>query len=283
MESWKSFLQTLIQSPIAEIHLKRGRKIKQTLEDLSKYPYDPVNKFRNFQKNEDLPREELRGAVQRYIYGHFVDSILYSCFSVEFALLVELDKRLSEKEKKSVPKPFTLGRIIDWASPRNKKNPNGKGIIRDKTKSAAKKILDLRNTHIHGSNFISGVILSYKSVVELAKKAGVSPDTIEKGFELLKILPKDTQLLLTRYNPSDVIEAFKNIQSLSSFEWCSNKRLLRSTKREVEAIVENTTSSILQGNLEKLSTYFQEDYLLKERALRALKNASLILRDIGVL
>lgn len=273
----------MIQSPVSEIHLKRGREIEGILEDLSKYPYDPINKFRNIQKNEDLPREEFRGAVQRYIYGQFVDSIIYSCFSVEFALLVQLDGILSEEEKKRVPKPFTLGRIIDWASLPGEKNPYGKGLIRDGTKNAAKRILELRNTHIHSSNFISGVILSYKSIIELAKRAGVSPDTIESGFELLKLLPKDAQLLLTQYKPSDVIEAFKNIPSLSSFEWCSNKRLLRSTKEEIEAIVENTAASILQGNLEKLSMFLQENYLLKRRALRALKDAFLILRDIGVL
>jgi hypothetical protein len=283
LESWKSFLQVLIQPPITEIHLERGREIKEMLEDLSKYPYDPVNKFRNLRNNEDLPREELRGAVQRYIYGNFLDSILYSCFSIEFALLVKLDKALSEKEKKSVPKPFTLGRIINWSSPPSKKNPNGKSIIKGKTISAAKRILKLRNMHIHSSNFISGVILCYKSIIEGAQKTGVSPDTIEKGFELFKILPEEVQQILTRYKPSDVIDAFRNIQSISNFEWCSDSKLLRSTKREVKAIVENTASSILQGNFEKLTTYFQEDYLLKKRALTALKNASLILRDIGIL
>lgn len=283
MKNWKSFLQVLIQPPITEIHLERGREIKEMIEDLSKYPYDPVNKFRNLKKNEDLPREELRGAVQRYIYGNFLDSILYSCFSVEFALLVKLDKILSEKEKKSMSKSFTLGRIIDWASPPTKKNPNGKSIIKDKTIRAAKRILKLRNMHIHSSNFISGVILGYKSIIESAKKAGVSPDTIEKGFELFKMLPEEIQPLLTRYKPSDVIEAFKNIQSLSNFEWCSNKKLLKSTKREVKALVEDLASSFLKGNFEKLNTYFQEDYLLKKRALTALKNASLILRDIGIL
>lgn len=254
------------------------------LDALSKYPYDPVNKFRNIQKNEDLPREELRGAVQRYIYGNFVDSILYSCFSVEFALLVKLDKILSEKEKKSVPKPFTLGRIINWASPQSAKNPHGKGILRNRTKKAADRILRLRNMHVHSSNFISGVILSYKSAIEVAKKAGVSPDTIERGFDyLLKILPKDAQLIVARYKPSDVIDVFKSIPSLSSFEWCCDKRSLRSTKRKIKGVVENTASSILQGNFDKLNRYFQEDYLLKDRALTALRNACLVLRDIGIL
>jgi hypothetical protein len=283
LEGWKSFIQVLIQLPVSEVYLERGREIKAILEDLSKYPYDPINKFRNLRNNEDLPRDELRGAVQRYIYGNFLDSILYSCFSVEFALLVKLDKILSEKEKKSVPKPFTLGRIINWVSPPNKNNPNGKSIIKGKTISAAKRILKLRNMHIHSSNFISGAILGYKSVIESAQKTGINPDTIEKGFELLKMLPETVQLFLTRYKPSDVTEAFRNIQLLSSFEWCSDSNLLKSTKREVKAIVENTALSILQGNYEKLAVYFQEDYLLKKRALTALKNASSILRDVQIL
>lgn len=118
--------------------------------------------------------------------------------------------------------------------------------------------------HIHGSNFISGAILGYKSIIEIAKKAGLNSNIIEKSFELLKFLPEEVQPFFERYRLSDVNEAFKNMQSLSSFEWCSDKKLLISTKKEIEAIVEKTAKSIIQGNLEKVNTYFQEDYLLKE-------------------
>jgi hypothetical protein len=283
LEKWESFLQILIQPQVLEIHKERAREIKEVLEKLSEYPYDPVRKFRNIQTNDDFPRDELRGAVQRYIYGNFVDSILYSCFATEFALLVKLDEKLSELEKRSVPKPFMLAKIIDWASPSSRKNPYGKGILDKETKRVAKRILELRNMHIHASNFISGAILSYKSNIGLAKQAGLTPDMIEKSLEFVKILPKDVQALLVPYSPADVKKAFETIPALSSFEWCSNKRLLRSTKREIDSLVGNFLSAVLEGDSERLGKYLQEDYLLKQRALRALKDSCLILENIGIL
>ena len=273
MEAWEKFLRKLIQPTVTEIHLARGREIKSLLETLSKYPFHPIKKIKNIKEDADLVREEIRGAVQRYIYGHFVDSIIWSCFSVEFGLIVKLNEILSDVEKKVVPKPFTLGRIIRWAS--------AFSILDDKSLKAAREIQKLRNIHIHGSNFIAALILSYRSNL---KMAGVDIDTIKQGLDLFQaVIPKDAlRSLLIGYDPPEIIEAFKTIQSLSTFEWCADEGAISSMKREVDRVITDVRSSFLSGHLEEIQKYSQ-DYILHERALRALKNAQIVLESIGIL
>ena len=48
----KSQVANLIQLPMTEIYLERGRDIRELLEDLSKYPFDPINKFNNRRAEE---------------------------------------------------------------------------------------------------------------------------------------------------------------------------------------------------------------------------------------
>lgn len=99
MKKWESYLREIIKSPIQDLHLERGAEIKQLLLNLSKYQVDLDLQFRNVQNNESHPINELIGAVQRYIYGNFLDTIIHSCWSVEIGLLVKLDKTLSDKKK----------------------------------------------------------------------------------------------------------------------------------------------------------------------------------------
>ncbi len=276
MEVWESFLRKLIQPQITEMHLERGRELRGLLEVLSKYPFDPVKKIKNIRENEDLPRDEIRGASQRYIYGNFVDSIIWSCFSIEFGLLVRLDDALSDTEKKVVPKPFTLARIIEWA--------HSFSVLDEKSRNAAKEILKLRNTHIHGSNFIAALILSYQSSLRSMEKVGIGVEVIERGLDVISaLMPKGApSSLLGRYEPSEIVEAFKTIQSLSIFEWCADKKAIKEVEKEVDNIIANVTSDLLQGKAEKLRKY-DEDYLLRERALRAIRNAQKVLEAINIL
>jgi len=276
MEVWEKYLRKLIQLPVTEIYLARGREIESLLEALSKYPFDAVKKIKNIRENADLARDEIRGAAQRYIYGNFVDSIICSCFSVEFGLIVKLDEVLSDVEKRVVPKPFTLGRIITWAS--------AFSILDDKSKTAAKEIQRLRNTHIHGSNFIAALIHSYQSHFESMKIAGVDIETIEQDLDLLQAFIPDKALapLLGGYEPSEIVEAFKTIQSLSTFEWCADERAIKQVKKEVGKIISDVKSSFLRRDVEKLQMYFQ-DYLLKERSLKAIRNAQMVLESIDLL
>jgi len=150
LDDWESLLRKLIETPVTESHLERGREIKEVLEHLSRYPFDPICRIKNIKENKDLARDEIRGSVQRYIYGNYLDSIFFSCFSVEFGLLIRLNEILSEDEKKRAPKPFTLAKIISWA--------NTHSILDQKHTKIARRILQIRNAHIHGPNFVSALI-----------------------------------------------------------------------------------------------------------------------------
>ncbi len=276
MEIWRIFLSKLIQQPITETHLARGMEIKSLLEILSRYPFYPIKKLKNIRSNRDLPRDEIRGAAQRYIYGNFVDSIIWSCFSVEFGLIVKLDEVLPEDGKKTIPKPFTLGRIITCASTYS--------ILDDKSTRAVKEIHNLRNTHIHGSNFIAALIHSYQSSFESMKITGVDTTMIKQGLDLLQAGMSDDSLdsLLGGYEPVEIVEAFEAIQSLSTFDWCADEKAIKSVEEEVERIIANFRLCFERGKFQELQTYFQ-DYLLKQRALKAIINAQIVLVGIGLL
>lgn len=274
MDDWESLLRKLIQLPVTELHLERGREIKQILEDLSRYPFDPICKIKNIKEDRDLARDELRGAAQRYVYGNYLDSILFSCFSVEYGLLIRLNGTLSEDEKKRVPKPFTLGKIISCAYDYS--------ILDQEYTNIAKKILKIRNTHIHVSNFISGLILSYKSNLKFFEKIGVTLEAVEQGIDWLSNLPGSViTSLLGGCEPSDIAEGFKAIQLLSSFEWCGNIKIINSTRRETDEMISDVISSFLRGDFRRLKMF--QGNLLKQRALRAIEHAHMILKKIDVI
>jgi len=109
-------------------------------------------------------------------------------------------------------------------------------------------------------------------------------EMIERGLDLLHgVIPQDSLgLLLGRYEPSEIVEAFKTIQSFSTFEWCADKGAIKQVKKEVSKIVNNVKSSFLMGDIERLQMYFQ-DYFLKERALKAIRNAQTVLENINLL
>jgi len=261
--------------PVTESHLERGREIKGILEDLSRYSFDPICRIKNIKEDRDLARDEIRGAVQRYIYGNYLDSIFFSCFSVEFGLLIRLNEFLTEDEKKHVPRPFTLGKMIMWA--------NARSILDQRYTKIARRINKIRNAHIHGSNFVSALMLSYKGSLQFYEKIGLGLKEVEKGLDLLsKNLPESLMRSLLRgCEPSDIVEGFKSIQSLSSFDWCADIKVIKSTKKESDKLILDVISSFLRGDFRRLEM-FQQDYLLRKRALRAIEYAYTILKRINV-
>jgi len=275
MEKWEEYLRQLLPLPINELHLDRGKRIRNLLDNLSNYPYDSKKKFKNIRENADFAREELRGAVQRFLIGNFLDSIIFSCFSVEFGLLVKLDLVLTDEEKRNVKKPFTFGKIIkkscDYLS------------LDSSVEKAAYELLDIRNAHIHGSNFIGALIQSYKGFNKLFEKSGlIDINVITQGLEeITKLLPQDIRIsILEKYEPIDFIEAYNAIQSISSFEWAANKRILYAMKKEVDNIITDIPLNIMQ---EDFLAKFNPDYFLEKRAKRALNVAEKILKGIDII
>jgi hypothetical protein len=90
--------------------------------------------------------------------------------------------------------------------------------------------------------------------------------------------------LLGGCEPVDVVEAFKSFKSLSSFDWCADKRgreIIKSTKRESDKLISDVISSFMQGDYKRLKK-FQQDYILRRRARRAIKDAYTVLKKINI-
>lgn len=274
MEKWEQGLREL-QIPINDLILSRGRKIKSLLVILSNYSYNSIKTFKNIKENADLPRNELRGAVQRYLLGNNVDSILFSCFSVEFGLIVQLDRVLTKKEKRKIKKPFTFGRIIGKSIDHS--------LLDSSSKKAALELLNLRNAHAHGSNFIAALMLSYKKYTKLFEKSGlIDIQVITNGLEkIMKKLPQDVaKSISNKYEPLDFIEAYETIQSLSTFEWAANKRIIEETTTEIDELMTSISQNVLD---QEFITKIAPNYFIEMRALRALSCAEQILLGINII
>lgn len=274
MEQWEKSLREF-QIPVNITIMNRGRKIKSLLEILSNYPHNYIKTFKNISSNSDLPRNELRGAVQRYLLGNFIDSILFTCFSVEFGLIVQLDRMLTDNEKRKIKKPFTFGRII--------KKSIDYSLLNSSTKKAALELLNLRNAHVHGSNFIAALMLSYKKYSKLFDESGlVDIQVITEGLDkLMEKLPQNVATsILKTYEPLDFIEAYDTIQSLSTFEWAADKRIIDETTKEIDEVMTSTSHNVPE---KELVSILSPSYFIEMRALRALLCAEQILLGIEII
>jgi len=277
MEQWESFLKTIIELPIKEEYLDRGRDIKQILANLSKYPYDILFQFRNINDVNDFARSELLGSAQRYIYGDFLDSIFCSCCSVEIGLLIKLDSKLTKIQKEKVTKPPEFGTIIDWSYEYS---------ILDKTKpdivSAVEDIHEARNIHAHPINFVSGLIISYKHYIDQFDDSALR--NLKPQFDAILMLAESKYKPSRTFQFEDVIKAIKVIKSLPTFEWCSNKEYIEPLEEEVNKAIKDVSRVIMFTAIgtDIFSTGFQM-ILLKKRAINAIKNAHMILCHIGIL
>jgi hypothetical protein len=279
LEKWLIFYNNIVSPNLSKdkSNLARASEIKDLLETLSDYPFEREHKFRNLKKNEDLPRQEIVGAVQRFIYGTFEDSIIHSCFSVEIGLIVKLDAILSDEEKQQVPKPFTLAKIINYSSKFPRKQP----LLVDTSLTAARAILGLRNSQIHGCNFITGIMLGYR---EAAKYFGhFNSKELKQGLEILNVIFPELIGISGKYKISDFIAAQELIKNMSTYEWCSNKTEIEKLKKELRVIFDQVQTDMVKGNIGQNLEYFQPDYFLKKRALSGLRSAFSVLKSLKII
>jgi len=274
--SWQSYLEKLIYPKKVEaIHEERGEEIKDILENISKYEYDPINLWKNIRKNEDLARSDFNGALQGYILGAFDLSILHSCFAVEIGLITALDKKLTDDEKLRINKP-TLNILIKKAVEKN--------ILNDNIKKQIYKIMDIRNIHIHRVNFISGLMISYKSYYKIIADMNInSIEFAEKYNEFIRLLPENLSTLISeKYNIEEIRKAIVNIQNMSTLEWAANKDYLNEIKKEVNKIIEDMATDFINKNFANFNRYFQ-DVILKNKANKTLNLANNILKEIMII
>jgi len=278
MDKWKDEFNKLIKEQTNEEYFKRAEEISSLLEKLSNYAYYPDKTHLNIQSGYDFARDELRGACQRYIYGQFQDSILYSCFSVEMSLIAKLDEILDENEKNIMMKektPPTLSTLIS-------KSLNYK-ILNKKTKKLSYNILEMRNIHIHSVNFISPLIISYQKIAKKSNLSSLDKKTIEKKLKKLYVkFPELESVVKNKYNVEDMIKVYKAVDMLPTFRWAANQGYLKSIEKEVDNVMSNMVEAMVSRNLEALNDYFK-NYILRKRALEALKVTEQILSEIKLI
>jgi hypothetical protein len=278
MEKWEIMLNKLIEHPIKEEQLNRAREIVSILDKLYKYPYDKNKNILNIKNRYDFSRDELRGSCQRYIYGQFQDSILYSCFSVEMGLIGKLDEVLDDNEKNKImddKKPMALFNLIDKSLEKN--------ILNDKNKQFVYELLEMRNIHIHAVNLISPLITSYQKISKNVDQSILDKDVFEEKLKMFnKFIPGFDNEIQKIYNIDDIIQAYKSVNELPTFRWAANQNYMKLIEDEVEKIMINMTSALLSGNSEIINDLFNS-YVLRKRSFQALELAEKILTEIEIL
>jgi hypothetical protein len=288
---WKQLLDQMIASlkflnrRARNEAIKRGGELSEILKELCKY------KIGIFQV-KDLPRQEFRGAVQRYLVGLYDDSIHHAFFSVEMGLLVRLEETLPPKEKdalhdeinKTAGKPlsFTFGAVL------NKAREGRVGIIHGKKVSQKiESLIDKRNTYVHANNFLSGLITAMKerTIPKIEKELKDLSD-LEKRLKVRSFLPS-----LLRMKPF-LVEQLEIIRSMPDFAWCTRNEHRESAKREIEKYItyldkleiEKTNTRSLPKLLnipQSVRTVFEETYFKIQNRM-ILGDSFEILHDIEI-
>lgn len=278
LAEWESFFEQLIKpvdflkeeklAQFRKMARQRAEEISDILVGLSKHKIEETYfefgdkvyrpRFKNIKSNEDLAREEFRGAVLRYLLDMNEDALIHTCFALEAGLLVKDDEKLrsGELRKNDIRRPFTLGKNVKLWSPKSEKNKYGKGFVWNEAILDKLERVELtRNCHIHGFNFIASSVMllkseliRYKSALKLLESLalGMEKATDEEILELIEmargILPSDImkhvepllQPKALRMIVSDVIAATETIENLSDFRWCAEKEPLELAKKRLQ-------------------------------------------------
>lgn len=278
MEKWESILKKLIEEPIKEEQIERATEISSILEKLEKHKYYPKKNYLNISDRYYFPREEIRGACQRYIYRQYQDSILYSCFSIEVGLIARLDEIMNEEDKNNIvknKKPLTLYNLIKKALKYN--------ILNKENKKFAYQLLEMRNIHIHAVNFVSPLLSTYQRIasnVDLSNMDEIKFKEQLKRFD--KYTPGFSEFVLKKYEIKDILQAYVSVNKLPTFSWAANQEYLKLIEKETEEILRNMVGALFQGDFDAINDFFN-DYVLRKRSLEALKLAEIILTEIEIL
>lgn len=207
--------------------IKRGRELTDILKGICKYGT-------GIHETRDLARQEFRGAIQRYVLGLFEDSIYHAFFSVEIGLLIRLEEKLTNEEKNKIhdeinrtngkPLSFTFGAIL------NRTRDKTLGIIGGKQlNDRIESLVDKRNTYVHASNFLSGLIISLKKNLDPKMEGQIrSISDLEKRLYVRCFLPS-----LIRLKPF-LIQELEKIRSMPDFAWCTKDERRAAVQKEVE-------------------------------------------------
>jgi len=270
--------------------VKRGEELANILKELSRYEND-------ISITRDLPRQELRASVVRYLLGLYDDSIHHAFFSVEMAMLVRLEEELPTEEKNALhdainrkenPLSFTFGAIFNKAKERKI------DVIRgDKLRRRIESLIENRNTYIHGSNFLSGLITSMKKSVsiEIGTQLKQISDLESMSFSKL-VIPLMRLVFYRRF----LQKKSTMIQNLPDFAWCSRDKNREAAQRQVDEYIsdlENFKQKKLKALDSKSKTIWtlltmrkelkeiREEVYFKKQSYRILNDSFEILKELG--
>lgn len=278
MKKWEIFLTKLIENPNKKEHHDRAEEISSLLNKLEIYPFHPKKTFLNIKNGYDFARDEIRGACQRYIYGQYQDSILYSCFSIEMGLIAKLDELMSDEEKNNIihnNKPLTLYNLIKKSLDYN--------ILNNKNEQYGYQLLEIRNIHIHAVNLISPLISSYQRIASNFNLSELDEMTFNEKLKMFDVfLPGFSEGIHNKYDVQDILLAYDLVSKLPNFNWAANQNYLKLIEDEVEEIMMNMAVALFGGDSESINDLFNS-YVLRKRSLEALRLAELILSEINII
>jgi hypothetical protein len=265
--------------------IKRGKVIIYIFEELGEFKNDVL-------ELEDLARQEFRASIQKYLLGFYEDSIHHSCASVEMGLLIRLEEKLTDKEKEKIheeinrkkgkPLALTFGEIFNMAKGKEV------GIICEK--KLAKKIevlISRRNTYVHVSNVLSGIIISLKKLAlpEIINMLDSMPNVNKVG-----------KFILSKYDDF-LIERQRMLSEIPDLAWCT-----KDNQREfIQNAVEENWNELLKmagfckkgqlSNFERIKmalklrrtiSALKEEIFLKKGNLDVLQISYEILKEIKI-
>ena len=165
---------------------KNGEQIRYILKVISKYDYELYS-------DEDLPRLEFIGAIERYLLGFNEDSVRTSIIAVEMGLIIRLNEILSDNEKEQIciemnrernPLSFTFGYLVNLCMNNKYKILRGKRI-----KNIAENLIKYRNIHFHTPTFLAGIIVQEKNYLVPLMDNYLNDINIIRTNRILKYYP----------------------------------------------------------------------------------------------
>jgi hypothetical protein len=267
---------------------KRRERVKHILDTLP--PLETVNSLR---ESDDLSRSSLHGALQRYVDGRESDCIFHAAFSVEMALLLRLNNKLTSEEKEAIKQEAIIdktglmfGRTISLAVER--------AILEKTDAKKAWRLNNLRNMHVHPANSVAFIKQQYQAATNtkqyMPEIHSILESRLPTSFEPLKNAEGAHERLEQIANAVSAVA--KRIENLPDLNWCAGQDTLKFQSKRVRDYYEDSFRELLSANglvdllknAQNLATYLKTKYPYEGRdGYDALTYAYEILDNLGVI
>lgn len=264
------------------------RKVKYFFQALP-----PIKTVKGLREADDLPRISLHGALERFVLGAYEDCVFHSTFSVEIALLLRLDKKLSPDEKESIRQEairnktgLMFGKIISRA--------REKSILNDDNVEKAWALNNLRNMYAHPANWVAFVKQQYRmSTLNIEEEMPEIYTMVKERLTSMSLpLKKDVIMKILEPAQKKTSEYLKRLEKIPDLDWCASQDTLGFQSKKIKDYYKEILRDVLSAkglmdlikHVSSIVTYAQNKYPYNERnAHKALVYAYEILRDLEVI